>query len=119
MSEPNVNPSGNVSSEINIKRLGSQQKEILRLFYREGKVYQQTGIIEEIYGEVNNSKKASVSRSISKLREKDLVFEQNALYYPNMDAWCKARPHYGITDEGEAFLEADERFPDIGGGDDE
>lgn len=119
MSETNVNLSGNVSSEVNIKRLGSQQKEVLRLLYEEEKVYQQTEIIERLYGEVNNSRKASLSRSISKLREKDLVREQNALYHPGVEAWVNARPHYGLTELGEEFLESDARFPDIDGETDE
>lgn len=113
MSEPNVNLSGKSSSEVNIKRLGQQQKELLRFLYRNEGVRQQVVIIEELYGEVTNSRKVSVSRSISKLREYDLVHEQNVVYYPNLDEWYRSRPRYGITDTGESFVEHDSRFPEI------
>lgn len=113
MTGSNVNPTGKSSNEVNIKRLGQQQKELLRFLYRNEGVRQQVAIIEELYGEVTNSRKASVSRSISKLREHDLVHEQNVVYYPNMDEWFRSRPRYGITDTGERFVEHDSRFPDI------
>lgn len=116
MSQSNVNLNGNASNEINVKRLGEQQKEILRLLYRTQQYHQQVEIIRELYGEVTNSRKVSVSRSISRLREHGLVYEENYAFYPALEAWLPHRPRYAITDEGEGFVESDARFPEIGGG---
>lgn len=116
MTDSNVNLVGDVSNEINIKRLGKQQKEILRLLYRTQEYHQQVEMIKELYGEVTNSRKVSVSRSISRLREHELVYEENFAYYPGLEEWFPHRPRYAITDEGEIFVESDKRFPDIEGG---
>jgi|APHM01.1.fsa_nt_gi hypothetical protein len=116
----NVNSDSENTAEINVSRLGSQQKEILRFLYDlDGEVRQQVDIIEEVYGEVTDTRKASVSRSISKLREAGIMYEQNSLYYPKLEAWCRARPRYGITRAGVSFLEDDDRFPNITPADDE
>jgi hypothetical protein len=100
--------------EITIPRLGSQQKEILRFLYGlDGEVRQQVAIIEALYDDVTDTRKASVSRSISTLREAGVMYEQNIIYYPALELWDKSRPRYGLTEDGERFLERDSRFPDI------
>jgi len=119
--QSNVNLDGKVSTEINVKRLGRQQKDILRFLYENrGKVFKQTKIITELYDEVTNSRKASVSRSVTKLREKGVVFrQQTALMTPedspliSESFYYRTRPRFGITEDGEAFLESDPRFPNI------
>lgn len=127
MSESNVNPRGNVSSEINVKRIGAQQKEILRFLYdHSDKVWEQVEIIEELYGDVTDSRKASVSRSISRLRDQGLAYRrQKVLITPddnplaNEPYYSRHRPRFALTDAGMEFLEDDARFPGIGGDDDE
>jgi len=119
--ELNVNSGGNVSHEVNVKRLGQQQKAILRHFHEhEERMFQQVEVIEALYGEVTDSRKASVSRSISQLRDHGLVFEQQrTLITPddhplvNEPYYRRHRPRYQLTDDGRAFLESDDRFPGI------
>lgn len=94
----NVNFNGKVSNEVNIKRLGQQQKDILRFMYN-GFVCQQVDIIKSLHRNVTNSRKASVSRTIKQLREYNLIKEVE-----------KNRPHYTITDLGKRFVEVDDRF---------
>lgn len=114
MSDSNVNPSSHVTGEINIKRLGSQQKEILRFLYRENdRRFQQVEIIEEIHGEVTNSRKASVSRSVNTLIEHGLIDERQVVWIPEYEYWSSHRVNYAITELGESFLENDDRFPDL------
>lgn len=118
--DPNVNSGGNASGEVNVKRLGEQQKAILRFLYsRRGRRQKQIDFIEEHYGEVTDSTKASVSRSFNRLMEMGLVFERKAYYSPSSDALISHRVNYHLTDEGEQFLEADDRFPAIEPGEDE
>jgi len=101
-------------TEVNVKRLGEQQKKVLRYLYENReKLYQQTEIIEELYGDVTDSRKASMSRSITMLREADLVSARQAVYVEELDGWIKHRVRFGISEEGEEFLERDKRFPDI------
>lgn len=119
--DSNVNSGGKVSHEINVKRLGNQQKDILRYLYEnKDKVWQQVTIIEELYGEVTDSRKASVSRSIGKLRDYGLVDSRKAYLLTPDDHplitetyWRKQRIHFFITEKGEKFLENDKRFPEI------
>ena len=84
--------------EVNIKRLGQQQKDVLRFMYN-GFVCQQKDIIQSLYGQVTNSRKASVSRTVKNLREKSLIKEID-----------KKRTHYSITEKGKYFVETDTRF---------
>ena len=113
-SGPNVNPSGNVSSEVNIKRLGTQQKRILRFLYEnDGKRFKQAELIREIYGEVTDSRKASVSRSVNRLMEHGVIDERKAVYSPRLEAVITHRVNYAITDAGIGFVEKDDRFPDF------
>ena len=101
-------------TEINVKRWGEQQKKVLRYLYENReKLYQQTEIIEHLYGDVTDSRKASMSRSITLLCEADLVYARQAVYVDELDAWSKHRVRFGISEEGEEFLERDKRFPDI------
>ena len=117
--DPNVNVKSNVSSEVNIKRLGQQQKDILRFLYdNKDKVWQQVEIIESLYGEITDSRKASVSRSVNTLIEHGLVFERQRVLITPEDSpyitepyWSYHRPRYGITELGEEFLKNDSRFP--------
>ena len=102
------------STEINVKRLGEQQKMVLRYLYENReKLYQQTEIIEHLYGDVTDFRKASMSRSITLLREADLVSARQAVHVGEPDGWIKHRVRFGISEEGEEFLERDKRFPDI------
>jgi len=118
--ESNVNPNPNVPHEINIKRVGQQQKEILRWLYaRRGSVHKQVDIIESLYGEVTDSRKASVSRSISTLTDHGVTFRQTAYYSEQFDSYIRQRPHFGLTDEGKLWLVADDRFPEIDGADED
>lgn len=87
--------------EINVNRLGQQQKDILRFLYN-GFTCKQKEIIQTIHGEVDNSRKASVSRSMSNLIDADLVKEVDEGYV--------------ITSKGEYFVENDKRFNIISGG---
>ena len=120
MSEPNVNPSGNVTNEVNIKRLGDQQKDVLRFLYENaGHRHKQVDIIETLHGEVTDSRKASRSRTVTRLIELELVDERQRVWIEEYEYWSSHRVNYAITDKGEAFLESDDRFPDIGGGSDE
>lgn len=118
--DPNVNSDANVPSEVNVKRLGEQQKEVLRYLYsRRGQMKKQVDVIRKLYGEVTDSRKASMSRSFSKLKEADLIFERKAHYSETFDAYVSHRVNYQLTDEGEQFLENDDRFPEIAPTDDE
>ena len=87
---------------------------VLRYLYENReKLYQQTEIIEDLYGDVTDSRKASMSRLITLLREADLVSARQAVYVEELDAWSKHRVRFGISDEGKEFLKRDKRFPDI------
>ena len=127
MSESNVNPGGNVGHEINIKRLGARQKDILRFLYRHrDRVFAQVDIIEELHGEVTESRQASVSRAVSRLREHGVAERrQKVLMTPDEHPmiqepyYRRHRPRFHITDAGEEFVESDGRFPEFGGADDE
>lgn len=100
--------------EINVKRLGQQQKDTLRFLYQNrDKVHQQVDIIESIYEEVTNSRKASMSRTVNNLMDTGLVDSRQAYYSERLEANIKQRVRYFITEEGEKFLEEDSRFPNI------
>jgi len=122
--QSNVNLDANVCTEINVKRLGRQQKDILRFLYENKEtLFKQTEIITELYGEVTNSRKASVSRSVSKLREEGAVFRRQKVLITPDDTplisepyYSRHRPRIGITEDGEAFIESDARFPSIAPG---
>jgi hypothetical protein len=102
--------------EITVARLGQQQKELLRWLYdRRGRVHDQVDIIEALYGDVTDGKKASVSRSISKLRDAGLMRRKTAYYDEYFDAMVPQRPKFGLTNAGESFLVEDDRFPEITG----
>ena len=114
-SGPNVNPSGKVGHEVNIKRLGTQQKRILRFLYEnDERRFQQAELIREIYGEVTDSRKASVSRSVNRLMEHGVVDERKAVYVPELEAVISHRVNYQLTDAGTEFVEKDDRFPTSG-----
>ena len=89
-------------TEINVKRLGEQQKMVLRYLYENReKLYQQTEIIEHLYGDVTDSRKASMTRSITLLREADPVSARQAVCVGELDRWIKHRVRCGISEEGE------------------
>lgn len=99
-------------NEINVKRLGQQQKDTLQFLYENrDKVHQQVDIIESIHGEVTNSRKVSMSRTVNNLMDSSLVDSRKS--YPSGDMRIKQRVHFFITEEGEQFLEEDSRFPNI------
>ena len=99
-------------TEINVKRLGEQQKKVLRYLYENReKLYQQTEIIEELYGDVTDSRKTSMSRSITMLREADLVSARQAVYVEELDGWIKHRVRFGISEEGERLLRTGQTVP--------
>jgi methionyl-tRNA synthetase len=110
-----------MTTEVNIKRLGGQQKKILRHLYRhQDTMFKQVEIIKNLYGDVTESKQASVSRSVSKLRDYGVVYERTeVLITPDDHAlvdepyFTPHRPRYQLTDDGERFVETDGRFPDI------
>lgn len=104
------------SDEITVARLGQQQKELLRWLYdRRGRVHEQVDIIEALYGDVTDAKKASVSRSISKLRDAGLMGRRTTYYSEQFDCMIPQRPKFGLTNAAESFLVEDDRFPEITG----
>ena len=123
--DPNVNLDGNVCTEVNVKRLGRQQKRILRWLYehRDG-AHKQVEIIDSLYGDVTDTRQASVSRTVSNLEEKGLVTRRKkVLITPEDDPrvtdpyYSRHRVRFHITKIGETFVERDDRFPQILAGD--
>lgn len=87
--------------------MGSEMKRILEFLYDNRKyVYQQTKIIEALYGEIPNSKKALVSRSVKLLMKAGLVDSRKAYYSEQFSCWIKQRVHYFITPKGEKYVES-------------
>jgi len=114
---PNVNSGGKVSDDVNVKRLGHQQKSILRFLYQNQECrYKQVELINEIHGQVTDTRKASMSRSINRLIAANLVDERKAVYSPKLEAVIVHRVNYAITELGIIFVENDDRLPEISGG---
>jgi hypothetical protein len=83
--------------------LSRQVKEIFRFYAKTDfqKQYQQTEIIEALYGKVTASRKASVSRTVKRLV--DLGLMGSAKSFPYAGYIVAMRVRFFVTEKGEQF----------------
>lgn len=80
-------------------------KSVLIFLYNNREiVFTQAEIIASLHGEVTPSRKASMSRTIKILREKDLVSSRKAYYSEQFNSWIVQRIKFYITKKGEYLV---------------